>query len=86
MAKQILSENAATVLAHLQANQGTMETYIDVAAGTGIPGKSVNGVLNGLQRKGYVTREEVEGLEKKAVRLTSEGMAADPFAVAEDDE
>ena len=40
---------------------------------------SANGVITGLQRGGYVQRVELEGYEKKVIRLTEEGKTVNPM-------
>lgn len=79
MAK-MFSENAQAVLTFLQAHQGEDVTSKDIAANFGMANNSVTGILNGLQRKGLVIREVVEGQKDKLIRLTDEGVAADPDA------
>lgn len=79
MAK-VFSEKAAAVLVHMQANQDVNEMAPEIAAATGIDPKSITGVLNGLQKKGLVERVEMEGFEKKVIRLTSAGLSVDPDA------
>ena len=76
----MFSEKAQAVLNFMQANQNVDMTATTIAEGANIEKKSITGVLNGLQRKGLVVREEVEGQKEKLVRLTAEGAAADPLA------
>lgn len=80
----MFSEKAQAVLNHLQANAGADLTSKDIAAATGIENKSITGVINGLQRKGMVEREEAgkdeDGKVVKYVRLTAEGASVDPAA------
>lgn len=78
MAK-LFSEKAQAVLTYLQDNDGDF-TSKDLAATLGIEPRSITGVLNGLQRKGLIVREVVEGEKDKLIRLTAEGLAADPDA------
>lgn len=78
MAK-LFSEKAQVVLTYLQGNDGDF-TSKDLAATLGIEPRSITGVLNGLQRKGLIVREVVEGEKDKLIRLTAEGLAADPDA------
>lgn len=85
MAK-MFSEKAAAVLSFLQARPTENLTGKDIAAGTGIETKSITGVINGLARKELVYREEVEGIEKKVIRLTDAGKAADPMAEKPEEE
>lgn len=81
----VLSEKAQTVLAHLQANAGTDETFVDIAEATGLEGRSVNGTITGLAKRGLVERVEVEGFDKKVVRLTDDGRVFDPMAEVVDE-
>lgn len=79
----MFSPRAQAVLVHLQANSGADETAQEVAAATGIEPKAITGVLNGLQRKGMIVREEAtdaDGKTVKYIRLTAEGTNADPAA------
>lgn len=82
MAQPMFSEKAQAVLTFLQGNDGDF-TSKDIAAALGIEGRSITGVLNGLQRKGLVVREVIEGEKDKLIRLTAEGAAADPDAEKE---
>lgn len=85
MAK-MFSEKAAAVLSFLQARPTENVTAKDIAALTGIETKSITGVINGLARKELVYREDVEGIEKKVIRLTEAGKAADPMAEKTEEE
>lgn len=85
MAK-MFSEKAAAVLSFLQARPTENVTAKDIAASTGIETKSITGVINGLARKELVYREDVEGIEKKVIRLTEAGKAADPMAEKSEEE
>lgn len=78
MAK-LFSDKAQAVLTFLQQNDGDF-TSKDIAAALDIEPRSITGVLNGLQRKGLVVREVVEGQKDKLIRLTEAGLAADPDA------
>ena len=78
----MFTENSKTVLAFLQKNQGVDVTSETISEATGIPEKSVNGILTGLQREisGHgqlIERVEVEGFKKKVIKLTAEGANAD---------
>lgn len=75
----VLSEKAQTILAHLQANVGTDETFVEVAEATGLEARSVNGTITGLANRGLVERVEVEGFDKKVIRLTDAGRTFDPM-------
>ena len=79
MAK-LFSDKAQAVLTFLQAHEGENLTSKDIAAALEIEGRSITGVLNGLQRKGLVGREVVEDQKDKLIRLTADGIAADPNA------
>lgn len=76
----MFSEKAQAVLSFLQANQKADLTAGAIAEAAGIEKKSITGVLNGLQKKGLVVREVVEGQKDKLIRLTPEGAVADPYA------
>lgn len=84
MGKPMFSEKAQSVLTFLQGAQGDI-TNADIAEGVGLEGRSVVGVLNGLQKKGYIVREEVEvdGKKAKFIRLTDAGAEVDPNAETE---
>lgn len=85
MAK-MFSEKAAAVLSFLQARPTENVTAKDIATSTGIETKSITGVINGLARKELVYREEVEGIEKKVIRLTETGKVVDPMAEKPEEE
>ena len=76
----ILSEKAQQILVFLQKNSKSDFTSKDIAATLNLDGRSVTGVLNGLQRKGLIIREVVEGQKDKLIRITPEGLAMDPYA------
>jgi DNA-binding MarR family transcriptional regulator len=78
MAQYVYSEKAQAVLSFMQANNGTDLMANDIAKATGIETKSITGVLNGLQSKELIRREEKEGYPKKVVVLTEKGMNVDP--------
>lgn len=90
MSEPMFSEKAQAVLVHLQNNAAADLTAKDIAAATGIEAKSINGVITGLQKKGYVLREEAgkdeDGKVVKYVRLTASGAAVDPTATKDDEE
>ena len=81
MAK-MFSENAQAALSLLQESENVDMTAKDIAEAVGIASTSINGILNGLQRKGLLFREEAEidGTKVKFIRLTDAGKAADPLA------
>lgn len=78
MAK-LFSDKAQAVLTFLQTNSGDFTSKM-IAEALDIEPRSITGVLNGLQRKGLVEREVVEGEKEKLIRLTADGAAADPDA------
>ena len=73
------SEKAQSILKFLQANVGCNLIASDIAQHTGMTVASANGVIAGLQRGGYVQRVELEGYEKKVIRLTEEGKTVNPM-------
>lgn len=76
----LFSENAQKVLKHLQENAETDETISMIAEKTGLPFKTVNAVvMASLQKRSYAYREEVEGFDKKIIRLTEEGKKVNPL-------
>ena len=79
MSNFVLSEKAQAILAHLQANVGTDETFVEVAEATGLEARSVNGTVTGLAKRGLVERVEVENFDKKVIRLTDAGRTFDPM-------
>ena len=79
----MFSDTAKAVLTFLQKNSQSDLTSKMIAETLGIEPRSITGVLNGLQRKGLVVREVVEGEKDKLIRLTAEGAAADPNAEKE---
>lgn len=77
-----MSDKAVQILQFLQANAGTDFTATDIANELDFVPIAVNGVVNGLVKKGYVVREESsavlpDGTEKvlKFVVMTDEGKA-----------
>lgn len=83
MALKPLKENARTVLSYLQENIGKDLTYVDVAEGTGLAPKTVNGIITsalGRKERLLATRVTVEGQEKKLIVLTDLGATYDPTA------
>lgn len=91
-----LKENSRKVLEYVKAKnaEGTKITAADIAEGTGIPVKSVNGIVTAaFQRKGYMVRKPAEiELEDgshatvKFIEMTPEGLAWDPDAPEEEAE
>ena len=79
----MFSDKAKATLEYLQAHNGEDLTSKDIAAALDIEPRSITGVLNGLQRKGLVERVVVEDQKDKLIKLTVEGMGADPNAEKE---
>lgn len=79
---KMFSENAQKVLTFLQSNPVVDITAKELAETADIPTKSITGVLNALQKKGMVYREETTVGETvvKYIRLTEEGKTVDPLA------
>ena len=75
-----LSENAVTILKFLQDNTGDYD-YTEIAEKVNLAPKTVSGcITSALQKRGLAERVEVEGKEKKVIRLTVEGLSFDPDA------
>lgn len=77
---QMFSENAQAVLRYLQADPNGQYTADDLADALGLTSRQINGTATGLQKKGLTERVVVEGIEKKVIRLTPEGLGVDPAA------
>ena len=83
-----LKENSRKVLDYVKANDGTNMTAADIAAGTGLEVKQVNGIVtSAFQKKGLMQRTPAEvqledGTHKavKFISLTEEGKNFDPDA------
>lgn len=75
---QLFSENAQAVIRFLQADPNGQYTADDLAEALGLTSRQINGTATGLQKKGITERVVVEGIEKKVIRLTDEGVAVDP--------
>ena len=83
-----LKENSRKVLDYVKANDGTNMTAADIAAGTGLEVKQVNGIVtSAFQKKGLMKRTPAEiqledGTHKavKFISLTDEGKNFDPDA------
>ena len=75
---QLFSENAQAVIRYLQADPNGQYTADDLANALGLTSRQINGTATGLQKKGITERVVVEGIEKKVIRLTPEGLAVDP--------
>lgn len=84
----MLKPNSKLVYDYVKANGAKNITANDIAEGTGLPVRSVNGIVtSAFQRKGLMERvaAEVEledGTHKtvKFIKLTAEGEAFDPEA------
>ena len=84
----MLKENSKKVLEFVKANDGKDITAADIAAGTGLEVRSVNGIVtSAFQRKGLMERipaeiEVEDGSHKsvKFIRLTDEGKTFNPDA------
>ena len=86
-----LSTNARTVFDYVVAAGEKNITAADIAEGTGLAPKTVNGVITmAFQRKGLMERVpatvEIDGEPKavKFIKLTAEGKTFDPDAVVEE--
>ena len=83
-----LKENSRKVLDYVKANDGADMTAADIAAGTGLEVKQVNGIVtSAFQKKGLMKRTPAEvqledGTHKavKFISLTDEGRNFDPDA------
>ena len=83
-----LKENSRKVSDYVKANDGTNMTAADIAAGTGLEVKQVNGIVtSAFQKKGLMKRTPAEiqledGTHKavKFISLTEEGKSFDPDA------
>ena len=84
----VLKENSRKVLDYVKANDGADMTAADIAAGTGLEVKQVNGIVtSAFQKKGLMKRTPAEiqledGTHKavKFISLTEEGKNFDPDA------
>lgn len=84
----MLKENSKLVFNYVKENEGKNITAADIAEGTGLEVRSVNGIVtSAFQRKGLMARVpaeiELEDGSHKAVKfivLTDEGKAFDPEA------
>lgn len=75
---QLFSENAQAVIRFLQADPNGQYTADDLADALDLTSRQINGTATGLQKKGITERVVVEGIEKKVIRLTADGLAVDP--------
>ena len=84
----MLKPNSKLVYDYVKANDGKDITAADIAEGTGLEVKSVNGIVtSAFQKKGLMERipaeiELTDGSHKsvKFIRLTAAGKAFDPNA------
>lgn len=84
----MLKENSKIVFNYVKAHEGENITAADIAEGTGLEVRSVNGIVtSAFQRKGLMARVpaeiELEDGSHKAVKfivLTDEGRNFDPEA------
>ena len=84
----MLKPNSRTVYEFVKANDGKNITAADIAEGTELDTKQVNGIVtSAFQRKGLMERipaeiELEDGSHKsvKSIRLTDEGKAFNPDA------
>ena len=91
----MLKENSLKVLEFVKANDGKNMTAADIAEGTGLEVRSVNGIVtSAFQKKGLMQRTpaEIEVTDEegkvshktvKFISLTDEGRAFDPNAEEE---
>lgn len=76
----LFSDNAQKVITFLQNTAGTDQTAQDIADATGLPVKTVQGVVtSALKRRGLADRKEVDHLDKKVIYLTATGLETDPM-------
>ena len=87
-----LKENSLKVLNYVKAHNGENMTAADIAEGTGLEVRSVNGIVtSAFQKKGLMVRTpaEIEVTDEegkvshesvKFISLTEEGLAFDPDA------
>lgn len=78
-----LSENARTILAYMKENFGANITAVQAAEDLGLGRKTVDAIVTALAKRSLAERTVVEGVEKKVIGLTKEGLAFDPDAVVE---
>jgi hypothetical protein len=89
----MLKPNSKLVYEYVKANESKNITAANIAEGTGLPVRSVNGIVtSAFQRKGLMVRTEAEveledgsHTKVKFITLTDEGRAFDPDAEDEKD-
>ena len=87
----MLKPNSKIVFDYVKANENEGITAAMIAEATGLPVRSVNGIVtSAFQRKGLMLREEHEveledgtHAKVKFIKLTDEGRAFDPEAEVE---
>lgn len=79
-----ISENAKVVLSYLKENYGVNTTAAEVGEATGFTLKTIVGIVNGLVKRGLAERLVVEGVGKKVIQATKEGLSFDPDAETEE--
>ena len=75
---QLISENAQEDIRYLQADPNGQYNADDLADALGLTSRQINGTATKKKKKGITERVVVEGIEKKVIRLTPEGLAVDP--------
>ena len=82
-----MKESTKAIFNYVKEHDGEDFTAADIAEAVGAEVRSVNGSLTGMQKKGWIVREEAEieledGTHKKVkfIRLTAAGKTADPDA------
>lgn len=88
-----LKENSKKVFEFVKAHEAENITAKDIADGTGLPIRSVNGIVtSAFQRKGLMERipaevENADGTHDKVklIKLTADGEVLDPDAPDEKD-
>lgn len=82
-----MKESTKAIFNYVKEHDGDDFTAADIAEAVGAEVRSVNGSLTGMQKKGWIVREEAEieledGTHKKVkfIRLTAAGKTADPDA------
>ena len=82
-----MKESTKAIFNYVKEHDGEDFTAADIADAVGAEVRSVNGSLTGMQKKGWIAREEAEieledGTHKKVkfIRLTAAGKTANPDA------
>lgn len=75
---RLLTETSAAVLRYLQNNPTVSLTADDIAEALGFSARQINGIATGLQKKKFVERVQIDGIEKKVIRCTALGENIDP--------